>query len=92
MTAEARATADKKRLDKICDTFALLHGLQLTLQTQDWRDEAGRGTPRCRTSASSRRQAKAQALLEADPAAQKLLQAFGAQWQPESLELAANLL
>ncbi|HEZ4255473.1 TPA: DNA polymerase III subunit gamma/tau, partial [Neisseria meningitidis] len=45
MTAEARATADKKRLDKIRDTLAQAYGLQLTLQTQDWRDEAGRETP-----------------------------------------------
>ncbi|RQK13673.1 DNA polymerase III subunit gamma/tau [Neisseria meningitidis] len=91
MTAEARATADKKRLDKIRDTLAQAYGLQLTLQTQDWRDEAGRETPAMqdkRVQAEDRQ--KAQALLEADPAAQKILQAFGAQWQPESLELAAN--
>ncbi|HEZ2208508.1 TPA: DNA polymerase III subunit gamma/tau [Neisseria meningitidis] len=91
MTAEARATADKKRLDKIRDTLAQAYGLQFTLQTQDWRDEAGRETPAMqdkRVQAEDRQ--KAQALLEADPAAQKILQAFGAQWQPESLELAAN--
>lgn len=91
MTAEARATADKKRLDKIRDTLAQAYGLQLTLQTQDWRDEAGLETPAMqdkRVQAEDRQ--KAQALLEADPAAQKILQAFGAQWQPESLELAAN--
>lgn len=91
MTAEARATADKKRLDKIRDTLAQAYGLQLTLQTQDWRDEAGRETPAMqdkRVQAEDRQ--KAQALLEAAPAAQKILQAFGAQWQPESLELAAN--
>jgi len=91
MTAEAPATADKKRLDKIRDTLAQAYGLQLTLQTQDWRDEAGRETPAMqdkRVQAEDRQ--KAQALLEADPAAQKILQAFGAQWQPESLELAAN--
>ncbi|EOF9947356.1 DNA polymerase III subunit gamma/tau [Neisseria gonorrhoeae] len=91
MTAEARATADKKRLDKIRDTLAQAYGLQLTLQTEDWRDEAGRETPAMqdkRVQAEDRQ--KAQALLEADPAAQKILQAFGAQWQPESLELAAN--
>lgn len=91
MTAEARATADKKRLDKIRDTLAQAYGLQLTLQTQDWRDEAGRETPAMqdkRVQAEDRQ--KAQALLEADPAAQKILQAFGAQWQPESVELAAN--
>ncbi|ELL02513.1 DNA polymerase III subunit gamma/tau [Neisseria meningitidis] len=91
MTAEARATADKKRLDKIRDTLAQAYGLQLTLQTQDWHDESGRETPAMqdkRVQAEDRQ--KAQALLEADPAAQKILQAFGAQWQPESLELAAN--
>lgn len=91
MTAEARATADKKRLDKIRDTLAEAYGLKLTLQTQDWQDEAGRETPAMqdkRVQAEDRQ--KAQALLEADPAAQKILQAFGAQWQPESLELAAN--
>lgn len=91
MTAEARATADKKRLDKIRDTLAQAYGLQLTLQTKDWHDEAGRETPAMqdkRVQAEDRQ--KAQALLEADPAAQKILQAFGAQWQPESLELAAN--
>lgn len=91
MTAEARATADKKRLDKIRDTLAEAYGLKLTLQTQDWRDESGRETPAMqdkRVQAEDRQ--KAQALLEADPAAQKILQAFGAQWQPESLELAAN--
>lgn len=91
MTAEARATADKKRLDKIRDTLAQAYGLQLTLQTQDWQDEVGRETPAMqdkRVQAEDRQ--KAQALLEADPAAQKILQVFGAQWQPESLELAAN--
>lgn len=91
MTAEARATADKKRLDKIRDTLAEAYGLQLTLQTRDWQDDAGRETPAMqdkRVQAEDRK--KAQALLEADPAAQKILQAFGAQWQPESLELAAN--
>lgn len=91
MTAEARATADKKRLDKIRDTLARAYGLQLTLQTQDWQDEVGRETPAMqdkRVQAEDRQ--KAQALLEADPAAQKILQVFGAQWQPESLELAAN--
>lgn len=91
MTAEARATADKKRLDKIRDTLAQAYGLQLTLQTQDWQDEAGKETPAMqdkRVQAEDRK--KAQALLEADPAAQKILQAFGAKWQPESLELAAN--
>lgn len=91
MTAEARATADKKRLDKIRDTLAQAYGLQLTLQTQDWHDEAGRETPAMQDKrVQSEDRQKAQALLEADPAAQKILQAFGAQWQPESLELAAN--
>ncbi len=91
MTAEARATADKKRLDKIRDTLAQAYGLQLTLQTQDWQDEAGRETPAMQDKrAQAEGRQKAQALLEADPAAQKILQAFGAQWQPESLELAAN--
>ncbi len=52
MTAEARATADKKRLDKIRDTLAQAYGLQLTLQTEDWRDEACGKPPRCRTSVS----------------------------------------
>lgn len=68
MTAEARATADKKRLDKIRDTLAQAYGLQLTLQTEDWRDEAGRETPAMqdkRVQAEDRQ--KAQALLEADP-------------------------
>lgn len=91
MTAEARATTDKKRLDKIRDTLAQAYGLQLTLKTEDWRDEAGRETPAMQDKrAQAEGRQKAQALLEADPAAQKILQAFGAQWQPESLELAAN--
>ncbi len=67
MTAEARATADKKRLDKIRDTLAQAYGLQLTLQTQDWRDEAGRETPRCRTSASKPKTGKSTSIARSRP-------------------------
>ncbi|MCQ9327264.1 DNA polymerase III subunit gamma/tau [Neisseria dentiae] len=88
LTQEARATTNKERLDKIQNTLAEAYGLTLKLQTEAWRDDAGWETPvmrRNRLQIEGRQQA--QQLLEADPAAQQILQLFEAQWLPETLEL-----
>lgn len=89
MTDEARATANKERLDKIKNTLAEAYGIPLKLQTEPWRDDAGWETPtmrRQRLQLEGRQQA--QDLLEADETARQVLQIFEAQWQPDSLELA----
>ncbi len=89
MTDEARATANKERLDKIKNTLAEAYALPLKLQTEPWRDDAGWETPtmrRQRLQLEGRQQA--QDLLEADETARQVLQVFEAQWQPDSLELA----
>ena len=91
LTDEARATINKERLDKIRTTLAEAYGLPLKLQTEPWRDDADWETPdmrRRRIQLEGRRQA--QDLLEADETARRLLQVFEAEWEPESLELAAN--
>ena len=91
LTDEARATTNKERLDKIKTTLAEAYGLPLKLQTEPWRDDADWETPdmrRRRIQLEGRRQA--QDLLEADETARRLLQVFEAEWEPESLELAAN--
>ena len=91
LTNEARATTNKERLDKIQDTLADAYGLTLKLQTEPWRDDAGWETPamrRKRIQLEGRQ--RAQQLLEADPAAQQILQIFGAQWRPDTLELIEN--
>ena len=91
LTDEARATTNKERLDKIRTTLAEAYGLPLKLQTEPWRDDAVLETPdmrRRRIQLEGRRQA--QDLLEADETARRLLQVFEAEWEPESLELAAN--
>ena len=91
LTDEARATTNKERLDKIRTTLAEAYGLPLKLQTEPWRDDADWETPdmrRRRIQLEGRRQA--QDLLEADETARRLLQVFEAEWEPESLELAAN--
>ncbi|WP_373698940.1 DNA polymerase III subunit gamma/tau [Neisseria dentiae] len=88
LTQEARATTNKERLDKIQNTLAEAYSLTLKLQTEAWRDDAGWETPvmrRNRLQIEGRQQA--QQLLEADPAAQQILQLFEAQWLPETLEL-----
>ena len=89
MTDEARATANKERLDKIKNTLAEAYGLPLKLQTEPWRDDAGWETPtmrRQRLQLEGRQQA--QDLLEADETARQVLKVFEAKWQPDSLELA----
>ena len=89
LTDEARATANKERLDKIKNTLAEAYGLPLKLQTEPWRDDAGWETPtmrRQRLQLEGRQQA--QDLLEADETARQVLKVFEAQWQPDSLELA----
>ena len=89
MTDEARATANKERLDKIKNTLAEAYGLPLKLQTEPWRDDAGWETPtmrRQRLQLEGRQQA--QDLLEADETARQVLKVFETQWQPDSLELA----
>ena len=89
LTDEARATANKERLDKIKNTLAEAYGIPLKLQTEPWRDDAGWETPtmrRQRLQLEGRQQA--QDLLEADETARQVLKVFEAQWQPDSLELA----
>lgn len=92
LTDEAKATANKERLDKICQTLSeAYHFGNLRLQTEPWQDDKGWETPvmrRKRIQEEGRQQA--QDLLEADTTAQKILQTFEAQWLPDSLELAGH--
>lgn len=92
LTDEAKATANKERLDKICQTLSEAYHLgNLRLQTEPWQDDKGWETPvmrRKRIQEEGRQQA--QELLEADTTAQKILQTFEAQWLPDSLELAGH--
>ena len=92
LTDEAKATANKERLDKICQTLSEAYHLSnLRLQTEPWQDDKGWETPvmrRKRIQEEGRQQA--QDLLEADTTAQKILQTFEAQWLPDSLELAGH--
>lgn len=92
LTDEAKATANKERLDKICQTLSEAYHLgNLRLQTEPWQDDKGWETPvmrRKRIQEEGRQQA--QDLLEADTTAQKILQIFEAQWLPDSLELAGH--
>ena len=92
LTDEAKATANKERLDKICQTLSEAYHLgNLRLQTEPWQDDKGWETPvmrRKRIQEEGRQQA--QDLLEADTTAQKILQTFEAQWLPDSLELAGH--
>ena len=92
LTDEAKATANKERLDKICQTLSEAYHLgNLRLQTEPWQDDKGWETPvmRCKRIQEEGRQ-QAQDLLEADTTAQKILQTFEAQWLPDSLELAGH--
>ena len=92
LTDEAKATANKERLDKICQTLSEAYHLgNLRLQTEPWQDDKGWETPvmrRKRIQEEGRQQA--QDLLEADTTAQKILQIFKAQWLPDSLELVGH--
>lgn len=92
LTDEAKATANKERLDKICQTLSETYHLgNLRLQTEPWQDDKGWETPvmrRKRIQEEGRQQA--QDLLEADTTAQTILQTFEAQWLPDSLELAGH--
>ena len=92
LTDEAKATANKERLDKICQTLSEAYHLgNLRLQTEPWQDDKGWETPvmrRKRIQEEGRQQA--QDLLEADKTAQTILQTFEAQWLPDSLELAGH--
>lgn len=92
LTDEAKATVNKERLDKICQTLSEAYHLgNLRLQTEPWQDDKGWETPvmrRKRIQEEGRQQA--QDLLEADTTAQKILQTFEAQWLPDSLELAGH--
>nr|WP_314592415.1 DNA polymerase III subunit gamma/tau [uncultured Neisseria sp.] len=92
LTDEAKATANKERLDKICQALSEAYHLgNLRLQTEPWQDDKGWETPvmrRKRIQEEGRQQA--QDLLEADTTAQKILQTFDAQWLPDSLELAGH--
>ena len=88
LTDEARATTNKERLDKIQNTLAHAYGRTLKLQTCPWQDDAGWETPVMRAKRlqeEGRRQA--QAYLEADVAAQQILQTFEAEWLPDTLVL-----
>ena len=92
LTDEAKATANKERLDKICQTLSEAYHLgNLRLQTEPWQDDKGWETPvmRCKRIQEEGRQ-QAQDLLEADTTAQKILQTFEAQWLPDSLELVGH--
>ena len=68
LTDEAKATANKERLDKICQTLSEAYHLgNLRLQTEPWQDDKGWETPvmrRKRIQEEGRQQA--QDLLEAD--------------------------
>ena len=92
LTDEAKATSNKERLDKICQTLSEAYQLgNLRLQTEPWQDDKGWETPvmrRKRIQEEGRQQA--QDLLEADTTAQKILQIFEAQWLPDSLELVGH--
>ena len=92
LTDEAKATANKERLDKICQTLSEAYHLgNLRLQTEPWQDDKGWETPvmrRKRIQEEGRQQA--QDLLETDTTAQKILQTFEAQRLPDSLELAGH--
>lgn len=91
LTDEARATTNKERLDKIQNTLAHAYGLKLKLQTCPWQADAGWETPVMRAKRlqeEGRRQA--QAYLEADAAAQQVLQVFEAEWLPDTLVLKAQ--
>ena len=92
LTDEAKATANKERLDKICQTLSEAYHLgNLRLQTEPWQDDKGWETPvmrRKRIQEEGRQQA--QDLLEADTTAQKIFQTFEAQWLPDSLELVGH--
>ncbi len=88
LTSEAKATANKERLDKIQNVLAAAYHLPLKLQTQPWQDGQGWETPimlRQRLQREGRQQA--QDLLDADPTAQQILQIFEAQWLLDTLEL-----
>ena len=92
LTDEAKATANKERLDKICQTLSEAYHLgNLRLQTEPWQDDKGWETPVMRRKRIQEEgQQQAQDLLEADITAQKILQTFEAQWLPDSLELAEH--
>ena len=92
LTDEAKATANKERLDKICQTLSEAYHLgNLRLQTEPWQDDKGWETPVMRRKRIQEEgQQQAQDLPEADTTAQKILQTFEAQWLPDSLELAGH--
>ena len=92
LTDEAKATANKERLDKICQTLREAYHLgNLRLQTEPWQDDKGWETPVMRRKhIQEEGRQQAQDLLEADTTAQKILQTFEAQWLPDSLELAEH--
>ncbi|KLT72395.1 DNA polymerase III subunits gamma and tau [Neisseria arctica] len=88
MTDEGRATGNKERLDKIRNVLADAYGMVLQLQTEPWRDDQGWETPamrRKRLQIEGRQHAKT--LLEADEAAQNILNLFSAQWREDTLVL-----
>lgn len=88
LTDEARATTNKERLDKIQNTLAHAYGLKLKLQTCPWQADAGWETPTMRAKRLQEEgRQQAQAYLEADAAAQQILQTFEAEWLPETLML-----
>ena len=92
LTDEAKATANKERLDKICQTLSEAYHLgNLRLQTELGRMiKAGKRRLSRRKRIQEEGRQQAQDLLEADTTAQKILQTFEAQWLPDSLELAGH--
>ncbi|OSI14849.1 DNA polymerase III subunit gamma/tau [Neisseria dumasiana] len=88
LSGEARAVTNKERLDKIQNTLADAYGLQLKLQTEPWRDDAGWETPAMRSKRLQLEgRQKAQDLLEADQTARQILDLFEAEWLPDTLKL-----
>ncbi|OSI20869.1 DNA polymerase III subunit gamma/tau [Neisseria dumasiana] len=91
LSGEARAVTNKERLDKIQNTLADAYGLQLKLQTEPWRDDAGWETPAMRSKRLQLEgRQKAQDLLEADQTARQILDLFEAEWLPDTLKLAES--
>lgn len=93
LTQQARATVNKERLDKIQDTLTQAYGIVLKLQTEPWRDDAGWETPMMRDKRLQQEgRQQAEDILNADATAQQIMQAFEAQWQPDTLMLKSSIV
>ena len=84
---EAHATVSKERLNKIQSLLAAAYNIPLQLQTRPWDDALNLETPTMRKQRlQSEGRQQAQDLLNADPVAQQIIQIFGAEWLPETIE------